>query len=210
MGNPKVKGDSYYGKVAANYEKRRRQQAWWSVEQDEMEALLDTLPRGLKVLDVPFGTGRFVTAYIARGHEITGLDASYAMIAQGAEILGADFNHCTTRTGSAMDLPFADGAFDLLVSTRFLRDIISFHDARIALAEFARVTRRYAIIQLGQSLDGTSVQVAESAPMQSQLSAKAIDELLGSVGFTPTARRKVKSDPEANSEIFHILCEKTA
>ena len=75
-----VKGDTYYGKVAANYQKRREKQPWWQVEQDEMERLLDKLPREVSVLDVPFGTGRFVPFYLDRNYSISGLEISEAMI----------------------------------------------------------------------------------------------------------------------------------
>lgn len=209
----KVKGDTYYGRVAENYETRRRKQAWWDVEQTEMktllETLLETLPKRLRVLDVPFGTGRFVPFYKERGFNISGLDASDEMIAQAERLLGPAFRGCKTRTGSAMDLPYEDGAFDLLVSTRFLRDIVTYADARRALREFARVTRRFAIVQLGQSIDGTSRPVAEDAPMGSHFSGAAVDDLLAVNGFAVRARALVKHDPDQNSEIHHILCEKT-
>lgn len=204
----KVKGDTYYGKVAQNYETRRRKQSWWGVEQDEMQSLLTNLPEGLSVLDVPFGTGRFVPFYKKRGYKVTGLDASHEMIEQAKELLGEAFDGVETNTGSAMDLPFKDGSFDLMVSTRFLRDIITYRDARAALMEFGRVTRRYAIIQLGNSIDGTSAVVADDEPMGSRLSAAAVDDLLAVSGFRVLDRRRVKHDPDENSEIHHVLCEK--
>lgn len=204
-----VKGDSYYGKVAENYELRRCKQDWWQVEQDEMAALLELLPRGLKVLDVPFGTGRFVPNYLARGFEVHGLDASDAMIAQAGRQLGPQFKHCTTVTGTATALPFEDRAFDLLVSTRFLRDIICYSDAKQALAEFARVTSGHAIIQLGETTGPKLGEPDGDAAMGSQLTARQIRHLLGEVGFQVVEKRLVKSDPEEHSAIHHILCKKT-
>lgn len=203
-----VKGDSYYGKVAENYELRRAKQDWWQVEQDEMAGLLELLPRGLKVLDVPFGTGRFVPNYLERGFEVHGLDASDAMIAQAGRQLGKQFKHCTTVTGTATALPFQDGAFDLLVSTRFLRDIICFSDAKQALEEFARVTSGHAIIQLGETTGPKLDAPDEGAAMGSQLTARQIRHLLAEVGFQVVEKRLVKSDPEEQSAIHHILCKK--
>lgn len=203
-----VKGDRYYGKTARNYEIRRARQPWWHVENTEMEALLDTLPRNLRVVDVPFGTGRFVPMYLERGYQIHGLDASQAMIAQAGEILGDAFKKCTTTTGTATALPYEDAEFDLVVSTRFLRDIIVFKDAKQALAEFARVTKTYAIVQLGQTteLKGTRPRAGEA--MGSKMSAKQIENLLSSTGFDIVEKRLVKSDEAENSEIYHILCKK--
>ena len=202
-----VKGDSYYGKIAQNYEIRRAKQDWWAVENAEMAALLGLLPEGLRVLDVPFGTGRFVPLYLDRGFEVHGLDASDAMIAQAARQLGAQFEQCHTVTGTATALPFEDGAFDLLVSTRFLRDIITFSDAKLALAEFARVTSGHAIIQLGET---TGPKMGEPKPdqaMGSLLTARQIRHLLAEVGLQIVEKRLVKADPENSSEIYHILCK---
>lgn len=203
-----VKGDSYYGKTARNYELRRTRQEWWHVENTQMEALLDTLPRSLRVVDVPFGTGRFVPMYLERGYQVHGLDASDAMIAQAADLLGDAFNKCSTKVGTATALPYADNAFDLLVSTRFLRDIIVFKEAKQALAEFARVTKTYAIIQLGQTTNAKGATPLANDAMGSKLSATQVDNLLKSVGLTVVERRLVKSDPADQSEIFHILCKK--
>ncbi|MDJ0641016.1 MAG: class I SAM-dependent methyltransferase [Paracoccaceae bacterium] len=205
---PAGKGDRYYGRTARNYEVRRRKQPWWHVEQHEMQALLETLPKKLKVLDVPFGTGRFAPYYIERGYKVTGLDSSDEMLGQAGVILGDMIKKCELVRGQSIDLPFEDGAFDLLVSTRFLRDIISFADARRSLDEFARVTKRFAIIQLGHAIEGGTTP-EDHVTMRSEMSAEGIDKLLADHGFTVTEKRLVKYDEDENSEIHHILCERT-
>ncbi|PCD75929.1 class I SAM-dependent methyltransferase, partial [Pseudothioclava arenosa] len=106
------KGDTYYNKRARNYEARRLKQEWWHVEQDEMKSLLETLPRGLKVVDIPFGTGRFVPFYDELGYQVHGLDASGDMLVAARESLGALYEKCSCTIGSAADLPYEDGAFD--------------------------------------------------------------------------------------------------
>lgn len=203
-----AKGDSYYGKVARNYEKRRRKQDWWGVEQEEMKSLLDTLPDGLSVVDVPFGTGRFVPYYVAHGYKIHGVDASNEMLATAEEILGDDYKKCDVTIGSAMALDFKDGAFDLLVSTRFLRDIIVARDAKQALSEFARVAKKYAIIQLGEHT-GAGEEVDPNVVLGSRLSAQGNADMLAEVGFKIVDKRLVKDDSDVNSKIFHFLCEKS-
>ncbi len=211
MGKVGAKGDSYYGKVAANYQKRRAKQGWWAVEQDEMKALLDTLPEGLSVLDVPFGTGRFVPFYNARGDKVIGLDASADMLAAAEEELGDQFQGCKTTVGSAMDLPYPDDSFDLVSSCRFIRDIIIKPDALKALAEFARVTRKHAIIQLGEHSTGGADDVAalsDTIPLHSQLSSKGNEEMLKGLGLKIVEKRLVKDDPEDASHVYHFLLEK--
>lgn len=74
--------------------------------------LLDHLPRGAAVLDACCGTGRVSAALLARGFEVTAVDASGAMLelaqrnAPGAEFVCSDI--------SRIDLP---GMFDAAVST---------------------------------------------------------------------------------------------
>ncbi|THD82849.1 class I SAM-dependent methyltransferase [Aliigemmobacter aestuarii] len=200
------KGDTYYNQRAENYEARRKRQAWWHVEQTEMEALLNGLPEGLSVLDVPFGTGRFVPYYAARGFRISGLDASGQMIDAARKALGPDlFRRCHCSVGDASALPFDDASFDLLVSTRFLRDIVTFGAAKAMLAEFARVTRRYAIIQLGVNTAGDE-DVADDEVMAGRMSRTSVEALLRDHGFMPVDFRCVKTDE--SEEVHHILCHR--
>ncbi len=203
-----AKGDSYYGKVAANYEKRRKKQAWWDVEQEEMQSLLEDLPDDLTVVDIPFGTGRFVPYYLEKGYSVSGLDASIEMLTAASKSLGADFQKCRVTAGSAMDLPYEDEQFDVLVSTRFLRDIIVAKDAKVALDEFARVTKTYAIIQLGENTKKTGEKVDPDHILESRMSEKDNEKMLKEAGFEILDKRLVKTDPDMNSNVFHFLVKK--
>jgi ubiquinone/menaquinone biosynthesis C-methylase UbiE len=200
------KGDTYYKARAQNYNKKRLKQDWWHVEQSAMEALLETLPRGLSVVDIPFGTGRFVPYYDKFGYRIAGLDASADMIGAARAALGPLYDKCSCTVGDAMDLPYADSAFDLVVSTRFLRDIVTFGMAKKMLAEMARVTSKYAIIQLGNNFDDGRTPDDEEV-MGGNLSKAAVDVTLLAHGLRVKDRRLVLSEPEIG-EIYHILCEK--
>ena len=204
----KVKGDRYYGKTAMDYEAVRTKQPWWTVEQNEMKDLLAGLPRDLSVVDIPFGTGRFVPYYLERGFDVYGLDASKDMISSAQALLGDDFEKCTTTTGLSHDLPFEDGQFDLLVSTRFLRDIILYRDVKKTLAEFARVTSKFAILQLGIKLTEPYLVPPEDEKMGSRMSEKQTDDMLAEYGFKTLKARKVKGTRDGTSEIRHILCER--
>ena len=174
------KGDVYYGDAAALYDAERAQTGRWQREQAAVSGFLDRLPQGLSVLDVPLGTGRFIDFYRARGHAVTGLDASDEMMAVAAQRAG-DFPLTTVR-GSATDLPWPDGAFDLVVSTRFLRHILPYGLARQALAEMARVCRSHAIIELGLR-QGQGRSVADHKPMRDNLSREQVIDLLAQSGF---------------------------
>lgn len=204
----KVKGDRYYGKTAKDYEVVRAKQPWWGVEQREMQSLLKELPRDLSVVDIPFGTGRFVPYYLDRGFKVHGLDASGAMLDTARDILGEQYSACKTSVGFSTALPFEDGQFDLLVSTRFLRDIILFRDVKATLAEFSRVTKGHAILQLGINLKEPFEIPPDDEKMGSRMSMDQTGSLLRDYGFKIIGSRFVKGVRDQSSEIRHILCQK--
>lgn len=171
-----------------------------------MRDLLEALPRDLSVVDIPFGTGRFVPFYDEFGYRITGLDASGNMLEAAKASLGELYGKCTCVTGDAADLPFADNQFDLVVSTRFLRDIVTFGQAKQMLSEMARVTSKYAIVQLGEN-PGGHVDIADNQVMGSMMSRAAVDELLAGYGLAAKDRRLVKTSDEVG-HIHHIFCTK--
>lgn len=203
----KPKGDTYYDSIARNYEVKRKKQAWWHVEQDEMKSLLSELPDGLHVVDIPFGTGRFVPMYLEKGFHVSGLDASGDMISTAKKILGDDFRSVDARVGDAASLPYQDEEFDLLVSTRFLRDIVVYRTAKEILREFSRVTKRYAIIQLGQNRQEGFVP-DEGTPMGGSLSEADIYQLLKVNRFEVIEKRLVLSHNKEGTDIYHFLCKK--
>lgn len=203
----KPKGDIYYDNVASNYEVRRQKQAWWHVEHKEMKSLLSTLPDGLSVVDVPFGTGRFVKLYREKNFDISGLDASGHMISTAKDILGDDFTGIDARIGSAMNLPFADEQFDLVVSTRFLSDIIVYRDAKKVISEFSRVTKKYAIIQLGQNR-GEGFIPGEDSPMGGLMSETDVAEMLEGFNLRILDARLVLEKDADSADMYHFLCEK--
>jgi ubiquinone/menaquinone biosynthesis C-methylase UbiE len=112
-----------------------------------MARLLATLPCGKKVLDVPFGTGRFVNLYLARGAQVFGVDASADMLAIAAQELGDEFEKCTIHLGDAARLPYSDNYFDLVVSFRFLSHVVSYWKAKRILRELGRVSAAELILQ---------------------------------------------------------------
>lgn len=141
-------GDVYRGEAAEQYLERRAAQDYWILEQRTMERLLASVPTGLTVLDVPFGTGRFAPLYLARGLEVFGLDSSPDMLSVARRELKADFSRCNTQLGDAQRLPYRDGAFDLVVCFRFLSHVVSLAQVRVVLAELRRVARWRAFVQL--------------------------------------------------------------
>lgn len=98
-------GDTYYGDKAARYEEERQGQAYWDDQQRISEALIRELSDGLKVLDVPFGTGRFLEVFAEKSFETHGVEISADMV-EAARAARPDLMEATTvHIGDATSLP---------------------------------------------------------------------------------------------------------
>lgn len=110
---------SYYDRRAHEYDDwwlgrglyRTRDRPGWAREADQLALLLRELPAN-RVLDVACGTG-FLTRQL-RG-TVTALDQSPQMV----ELARARLPNAHTVRGDAVPLPFADGAFDQLLTCHF-------------------------------------------------------------------------------------------
>lgn len=134
----------YLGRVANEYEEKRLDYKWLA-EQQAIEQLVQSIPKGSKVLDAPVGTGRLIPVLDRRGLDHVGLDVSADMLAQARE--------CAERTGAKVSLQqgdirhmnFPDGHFDAAVCLRFLNWVDSQGVADV-LKELARVSRDRLLI----------------------------------------------------------------
>lgn len=104
--------DGYYGQVAESYEPSRSVKPKWKAEHAAVERFVMEGP----VLDVPFGTGRFVPIYRAKELAFTGIDISADMLA----IARQKFPDANPKMGSIFDLACDDGSFATVVCVRFL------------------------------------------------------------------------------------------
>lgn len=107
-----AKPDDYYGAIAANYDASRSRKPKWH---NEIAAVRDFIEQG-PVLDVPFGTGRFVPIYRDKGLSFIGVDISEDMLAHAR----GKFQGIDARHGSAFDLQFVDNSFATAICVRFL------------------------------------------------------------------------------------------
>jgi ubiquinone/menaquinone biosynthesis C-methylase UbiE len=164
MDSHKVAGDVYYGDAARNYEERRRLQPYWDAEDTYVRGALAALPRGLSVLDVAMGTGRFFPFYREMGHSIHGIDSSADMISEAFRLRPEVMRGSNCQVALANELPFDDASFDLVLSFRFLSWIVSAATAYECLAEISRVAKRYVIVELctNSGVNSREVEMAET------------------------------------------------
>jgi SAM-dependent methyltransferase len=96
-------------------------------------AFLDLLPPpGRRTLDLGCGEGRVGLALTRLGHRVVGVDTSPAMV-----VLARERHEAVVA--DAADLPFEDGAFDLVVA---YMSVMNLDDPEAAVREAARVLDR--------------------------------------------------------------------
>ncbi len=135
----------YYDRRAAEYDQwymgtglfAERDRPGWDEERDALCASIAALP-SCSTLDVACGTG-FLTRHL-RG-QVTGLDQSERMLA----IARQRRPDGRFVTGDALALPFADGAFDRVLTGHFYGHLEAADRARF-LAEARRVAPELVVI----------------------------------------------------------------
>ena len=201
-------GDTYYRQRAEEYLSVRINKDYWHLEQEVVRGLLAELPDRLSVLDVPFGTGRFVPYYLEKRMKIYGLDSSKDMFKAAHCELKTAYAKCNLELGNAENLPYESGLFDLVVCFRFLSHVVSVNQARVILTELNRVTNSKAILQLRvRRADAPPVpEPLGDEPINDRLDLGNIKRLLDESGF-----RVIKIEPLEEREAYHrsvFVCEK--
>lgn len=105
-------------------------------------AFLTALAPPGRTLDVGCGTGVLAGRLAARGHRVVGLDPSSGML----EVLRQRAPGVEAVHGSGTELPFEDGAFDLVFTVATLHHIAEPDAVRRTLAEMVRVARTHGRI----------------------------------------------------------------
>ena len=92
-----MRADKYHGNAARNYDRARMNDGTWHAE----NALIEKLVTHGPVLDIPFGTGRYVPIYEQKGLDYLGIDISPDMLAQAKR----KYPNVHCQLGTVFDLP---------------------------------------------------------------------------------------------------------
>lgn len=133
----------YTGAVAQGYDQKREQSEKWITEQKIIEDMLDDLPTGSWVLDVPCGTGRFFEFYHRKGFLYRAMDLSADMLRiAGTKV--PDPMKARLMQGDVRKLDLYDKSVDAAIMVRLTR-WLSPEDCQLAIKELQRVARKKII-----------------------------------------------------------------
>jgi ubiquinone/menaquinone biosynthesis C-methylase UbiE len=162
----------------------------------------------MSVLDVPFGTGRFLPLYNNKNHLVTGLDSSQDMVDQAKDKFGNSLTNVSIDICDARKMPYQNGQFDLSVCFRFLPWIVSFKDLKIILNELSRVSKKYTIIELCVgSPEISGKKLKNELSLYDQLNEIELRKLLLEFSFNTIKIFKIYDDEE-HPGLSAFLCKK--
>ena len=136
MVTPMTGSDAHFDEIANEYDDSLPPHVVEHYLAKRVAFIEDLLPSG-RVLDAGCGTGVVASRLADRGYDVTGLDPSAGML----DHLRSRDPRVEAVLGSATDLPFEDGSFDLTFCVAVMHHIADAADVHTALGEMARVTR---------------------------------------------------------------------
>jgi len=117
-------------------------QAHDRVQKTDVRHLLQPVFEGQTLLDVGCGTGHWSAFFVDMGYRVTGVDIAPKMI----EVALSAAPGCTFQVADACELPFSDGAFDIVASMATLEFV---PDPAAAIREMARCTKEDGRLLVG-------------------------------------------------------------
>lgn len=172
----------------------------------ERRAALELLPplQGLRLLDAGCGPGLYAEWLARQGAEVTGLDASEAMLELARQRCGRRVR--LVQAGLDAPLPFADQAFDAILCAMVLQHL---RDWTPVLREFARLIPAAGCIVLS-----TTHPFADLDPGQDYFALARLDEDWADYGVSmPCWRRsfgRIFADVAAAGLLVETLTEPRA
>lgn len=135
----------YAGAMARNYDRDRESSPKWQFEQRAVETTISRLGPVRTLLDVPVGTGRFLSFYRAHGIDAEGVDLSRDMI----EIARMKVPSARLAVGDLFELR-RDRKWDCVVCVRFLNWLTTSR-LESAMSILSDLAHRWVVLSISTS-----------------------------------------------------------
>lgn len=143
-------------------------------------------PRGLRVLDAGCGSGRNSLFLAGAGMQVVGVDQSDGMLERAKAAVAETRCAVDLLQGELEALPFADGAFDVVICTSVLETMTREATSR-AMQELGRVLKPAGyLLVVTTAAEGSEPGYNEEGPEQTPLKARLStreDLLIRSLNF---------------------------
>ena len=143
-------GSRYHNSIARDYELDRASTNFWKTEQAVFKnEIVPFFKENNTVLDCPLGTGRFFREYSESNLHVLGVDLSSSMLAIAKNqsknfSLELDLFNCDASSVTKLNIKP-----DIIVSVRFLQNIVDIKSAKKIISEFLSLKPNYLILELG-------------------------------------------------------------
>ncbi len=166
------------------YEKEIVKRASDAREKRLLTHILARSGRHQRLLDVPCGAGRLSAVMADNTERLIEADYAYPMIELARE-KGAESYQPAVANVSAFDLPFGDGAVDMVVSIRLNHHIPDAVDRRRHVRELCRVSSRHVLVTFfdAHSMKNKIRNWRGKKRPKSTMSRAEVTQLAGEVGY---------------------------
>jgi ubiquinone/menaquinone biosynthesis C-methylase UbiE len=127
------------------FQQKRLRRFMWRRETAIIKRLLESLPDGATIMDLPSGTGRFLPLLLDRGLDVVSADISRDMLRQSMSHAAIKEMLPGYVVCDAEMLPFKDESVDYLLTVKFL-ELLPYDVAIGVLREFHRICARGMIL----------------------------------------------------------------
>lgn len=196
---------AFWEEEGARYDQKDAHGIFSEAERQLWTGALGAIPPSSRVLDIATGTG-FVALLLAElGHQVTGLDASQAMLAHARAKAVERGMAITFVEGVTERLPFPDAGFDAVTARHFIWTLV---EPDKAFAEWRRVLRPGATLVADCSLNTQvaahhySDDVAAALPFSGVADPAPIVDALISAGFADVDVHIVGDDGERRRAVL--------
>jgi ubiquinone/menaquinone biosynthesis C-methylase UbiE len=135
---------------------------WLLAQQSKaVSSLLDRMGEmPLKVLEIGGGHGQITPLLVARGHDVVVHGSAEGCFARIELARRAHPDRVTRCVANLWRLPFADASFDLVIAIRLLGHVVEWREL---LAEMARVSRRFVVVEFARKSNVLALQSLRDA-----------------------------------------------